>query len=89
MKVERSPRSFVALDEGKYFVRNLFVISSHIAMVFLGKELNRVYALHLKEKGKSFSFITSGDTPLILCVSHISRKLEMCALGSSCGNPLN
>ena len=67
VKVVRSRRSFAALDEGKYFVRNLFAIASHAAMVFLGKELNRVFALSFKEKGKSLSFTTSGDTPLILC----------------------
>ena len=89
VKVVRSPRSFAALDGGKYFVRNLFAISSHVAMVFLGKELNHVFALSFKEKGKSFSFIISEDTPLILYVLHISRKLEMYSLGSSCGNPPN
>ena len=70
-------------------MRNLFAILSHVAMVFLGKELNHVFALSFKEKGKSFSFITSRDTPLIFCVSHISKKLEMCSLGSLCGNLSN
>jgi len=88
-KVVRLPQSFAALDRGKYFVRNLFAISSHIATVFLGKKLNHVFALSFKEKGKSFNFIISVDTPFIYCVSHISRKLEMCSLGSSCGNPPN
>ena len=89
VKVVRFAQSFAALDGGKYFVRNLFAISSHVAMIFLGKELNHVFALFFKEKRKSFSFITFGDTPLILCVSYISRKIEMCSLGSSCGNPPN
>ena len=52
-----------------------------------GKKLNHIFTLSFKEKGKSFSFITSGDTPFIYCVSHISRKLEICSLGSSYGNP--
>ena len=74
---------------GKYFVRNLVAILSHVAMIFLGKELNHVFALSFKEKEKSFSFITFGDTPFICYVSYISRKLEMGSLGSSYGNPPN
>jgi len=53
-KVVRSPQSFAVLDRGKYFMWNLFTISSHIAMVFLGKELNHIFALSFKEKGKKF-----------------------------------
>ena len=52
MKVVRSPRSFAALDGGKYFVRNLFAISSHVAMVFIGKELNMSSLYPSKKKEK-------------------------------------
>jgi len=66
-----SPQSFAALDGGKYFVRNLFAISSHVAMIILSKELNHVFTLSFKEKEKSSRFITSGDTIYPLCVTYL------------------
>ena len=38
---------------GKYIVRKLFAISSHVTMVFFGNKLNQVFALSFKEKRKS------------------------------------
>ena len=67
VKIAISPRNFAEIAGEKYFVRNLFAITSHVAIVFLGKESNHVFALSLREKGKDFSFITSIDTSLILC----------------------
>jgi len=41
-------------------------------LVILGKELNHIFVLSFKEKGKSFSFITFGDTPFcLLCVTYL------------------
>jgi len=61
VKVVRSPHSFSALDGGNYFVRNLFAISSLVAMIFLGKELNHVFALSFKKKEK-FSALLPPET---------------------------
>ena len=66
---------------GKYFMKELVCHLIPRCYGFLGKELNHVFALSFKEKRKSFRFITSGDTPFILCVSHISKKLKMCSFG--------
>jgi len=71
-KVVRLPRSFSTLDGGKYFVRNLFAISSHVAIVFLGKELNHVFALSVKKKEKKFQlYYLLGHTIYPLYVTYL------------------
>ena len=61
---------------GKYLVRNLFAISSHVAIDSLGKDLNHILALSLSEKGKIINLTFSAGTPLYCCVSQISKSLQ-------------
>ena len=53
IKLVISPQNFIDFTGGKYLVRNLFAISSYIAIDSFGKDLNHIHALSLSEKGKS------------------------------------
>ena len=75
--------SFAAFDGGKYFARNLAIISFPISVDFVGKELNHNLALSLSEKGKKSRHTVSAGTPLCFYVLHISRKLVICSFGLS------
>ena len=64
-----SPRSLAAFDGGKYFARNLMIISSHVSTDSIGKELNHNSALSLSEKGKRSKRTTLAEITLCFWVS--------------------
>ena len=84
-----SPRNFSDFVGEKYLVRNLFAISSHVAIDSIGKDLNHIRTLSLSEKEKIINLTVSTGTPLYFCVSQISRKFEICLYASSLGRPQN
>jgi len=61
-----SLRIFAAFDGRKYFARNLTIISFHISIDSLCKELNHYLALSLSEKGKISKRTTSAGTLFML-----------------------
>jgi len=77
------------LFAGMNFTRKTLVSLSHVVMHSEGKELSHALGLSLSEKGNSCNGIASIETPLSFNVSHTSKNIERCKLGSSNGVSLN
>jgi len=66
-----SPRNFSDFVGEKYLVRNLFAMSSHVAIDSIGKDLNHIRTLSLSEKEKIINLTISTGTAILLCITNI------------------
>jgi len=65
------------------------VSSSHVEIDPGGSECSHALTLSLSENENRRRWMASVDAPLILSVSHTSKNIERCRLGSSIGEPPN
>ena len=89
MKEAISFLNLAVLAGGKNFARNFWAKTFQVVILLAGKDCNQFLALSQSEKGNRRSRTVSFDTLLCLKVSQISKKLAMCAFGSSVEEPSN
>jgi hypothetical protein len=69
--------NFTVLVGGKYLTRKFSTRSFQVMMDLAGNDFTQDFAISLREKRKSLKLISSLETPFILKVSQVSKKLAM------------